>query len=182
MFGTDRPVAGYHPFGGWLGRRRCGPVRQRGCRWGGKRRSRNAMPIRGRCCSPRSPNVSPGTMRAALQLTRRISNALMTRFYRERPGEWDLHDEMAASEVADVLPGSLEVKPGGHPRPILRSCASSTSRPRAGRRWRRVREGVARRTASSTSLSSSAPSRMLSARRRSIPILLRPSWPKPLAA
>ena len=47
------------------------------------------------------------------QLTRRISNALMTRFYRERPGEWDLHDEMAASEVADVLPGSLS-EAGGH--------------------------------------------------------------------
>ena len=40
----------------------------------------------------------------ASQLTRRISNALMTRSYRQRPSEWDVHDESAASEVANVLP------------------------------------------------------------------------------
>ena len=40
----------------------------------------------------------------ASQLTRRISNALMTRSYRQRPSEWDVHDESATSEVANVLP------------------------------------------------------------------------------
>ena len=40
-------------------------------------------------------------------LSRRISNALLTRAYRGRAGEWDAHDEAAGSEVADVLPPSL---------------------------------------------------------------------------
>ncbi len=43
----------------------------------------------------------------AAALARRISNALLTRAYRERPGEWDMHDEMPASEVVDVLPPAL---------------------------------------------------------------------------
>jgi arginine decarboxylase len=40
----------------------------------------------------------------AAQLARRISNALMTRSYRRRTSDWDVHDEGVASEVADVLP------------------------------------------------------------------------------
>jgi arginine decarboxylase len=40
-------------------------------------------------------------------LTRRFSNALLTRSYRERAGEWDVHDEMAADEVADIMPPAL---------------------------------------------------------------------------
>ena len=39
----------------------------------------------------------------ALRLARRISNALLTRAYRERPGEWDAAED-TASEVIDVLP------------------------------------------------------------------------------
>ena len=39
----------------------------------------------------------------ALRLARRISNALLTRAYRERPGEWDAAED-TASEVTDVLP------------------------------------------------------------------------------
>jgi len=43
----------------------------------------------------------------AAALARRISNALLTRAYRERPGEWDVHDNMPADEVADVMPPAL---------------------------------------------------------------------------
>src|SRR4051812_16319663 len=42
------------------------------------------------------------------RLARRFSNALLTRSYRARPSEWDLHSERAADEVADVLPPGLE--------------------------------------------------------------------------
>lgn len=38
------------------------------------------------------------------KLARRISNGLLTHAYRDRVGEWDVHDEMEAGEVADVLP------------------------------------------------------------------------------
>ena len=41
------------------------------------------------------------------RLARRISNTLLTRAYRERPSEWDLHAEMAADEVADIMPPGL---------------------------------------------------------------------------
>ncbi len=44
----------------------------------------------------------------AARLARRISNALMTRAYRERPSEWDPHAEMDVDEVADVMPPGLE--------------------------------------------------------------------------
>ena len=44
----------------------------------------------------------------AARLARRISNALMTRVYRERPSEWDPHAEMDVDEVADVMPPGLE--------------------------------------------------------------------------
>jgi arginine decarboxylase len=40
----------------------------------------------------------------AAKLVRRISNGLLTRAYRGRLGEWDIHDEMAPGEVADVMP------------------------------------------------------------------------------
>ena len=43
----------------------------------------------------------------AARLARRISNALMTRAYRERPSEWDPHAEMDADEVADIMPPGL---------------------------------------------------------------------------
>jgi arginine decarboxylase len=49
----------------------------------------------------------------AAQLGRRISNALLTRSYRDRPGEWDVHDDTATSEVADVLP-PLQAEVGAH--------------------------------------------------------------------
>ena len=40
----------------------------------------------------------------AAKLARRISNGLLTRVYRERQAEWDVHQEMSSSEVADILP------------------------------------------------------------------------------
>jgi len=43
----------------------------------------------------------------AASLTRRISNSLLTRAYRKRPGEWEQHDEMPADEVVDVMPPAL---------------------------------------------------------------------------
>ena len=41
------------------------------------------------------------------RLARRFSNALLTDRYRERSSEWDLHGEMAADEVAEILPPGL---------------------------------------------------------------------------
>ena len=40
----------------------------------------------------------------AAKLARRISNGLLTRAYRGRPSEWDVHDEMSPAEVADIMP------------------------------------------------------------------------------
>jgi arginine decarboxylase len=37
-------------------------------------------------------------------LARRISNALITRSYRDRPGEWDVHQETSSVEIAGVMP------------------------------------------------------------------------------
>jgi arginine decarboxylase len=51
----------------------------------------------------------------AARLARRISNALLTHAYRGRPSEWDVHEDLSATEVADVLPhGNGEA--GGRPR------------------------------------------------------------------
>src|SRR4051794_29988525 len=52
---------------------------------------------------------------SAARLARRISNALMTRSYRERPSEWDANAEMAADEAADVLPPGLDRSEGRRP-------------------------------------------------------------------
>ena len=46
------------------------------------------------------------------KLARRISNGLLTRAYRGRPGEWDVHDEMSSSETADIMPPATG-EPGG---------------------------------------------------------------------
>src|SRR5918994_413499 len=43
----------------------------------------------------------------AARLARRISNALMTRVYRERPSEWDPHAEIEVDEAADIMPPGL---------------------------------------------------------------------------
>jgi arginine decarboxylase len=40
-------------------------------------------------------------------LARRISGALLTRSYRERPGEWEAGEEIAPGDIADVLPPSI---------------------------------------------------------------------------
>jgi arginine decarboxylase len=40
----------------------------------------------------------------AAKLARRISNGLLTRAYRNRPAEWEVHEEMSSGEVADVMP------------------------------------------------------------------------------
>jgi arginine/lysine/ornithine decarboxylase len=48
-------------------------------------------------------------------LVRRISNAILTRSYRERAADWDMHDEMAADEVAEVLPPGLGERQGYRP-------------------------------------------------------------------
>ncbi|OOG77535.1 decarboxylase, partial [Sinorhizobium sp. A49] len=40
----------------------------------------------------------------AAKLARRISNGLLTHSYRGRPSEWDVHDEMSATEVVDIMP------------------------------------------------------------------------------
>ena len=73
------------------------------------RRSRAITPIRGRSSSPLlRERIAANDAAGAARLARRISNALLTRAYRERPSEWDLHAEMGADEVADVMPPGLE--------------------------------------------------------------------------
>src|SRR6516164_7300053 len=51
--------------------------------------------------------IAEGNAAGAAALARRISNSLLTRAYRSRPGEWDLNDEMSEEEVADVMPPAL---------------------------------------------------------------------------
>src|SRR5215213_2870246 len=41
------------------------------------------------------------------RLARRISNALLTRAYRQHASEWDLHAEMAPDDVVDIMPPGL---------------------------------------------------------------------------
>ena len=55
---------------------------------------------------------------SAARLARRISNALLTRSYRDRPGDWDLHDERAGSDLADIMPPALDEN-GGTFRPYF---------------------------------------------------------------
>jgi arginine decarboxylase len=43
----------------------------------------------------------------AARLARRISNGLLTHAYRGRQGEWDVHNEMSTTEVADVMPSGI---------------------------------------------------------------------------
>ena len=51
-----------------------------------------------------SERIASNDAGGAAKLARRISNGLLTRVYRGRPAEWDVHDEMSPSEVADVMP------------------------------------------------------------------------------
>ncbi len=49
----------------------------------------------------------------AAMLARRVSNGLLTHSYRGRSSEWDVHEELSTTEVANVLPnGTAEA--GGH--------------------------------------------------------------------
>ena len=43
----------------------------------------------------------------AQKLARVISNALLTRSFRERPGEWDAADDAGSAEAADILPPGM---------------------------------------------------------------------------
>ncbi|WP_270935083.1 aminotransferase class I/II-fold pyridoxal phosphate-dependent enzyme [Falsiroseomonas oryzae] len=56
---------------------------------------------------------------SAARLARRISNALLTRSYRERPGDWDLHDEHAPGDVVDIMPPALDEDHAGTRRPYF---------------------------------------------------------------
>jgi arginine decarboxylase len=55
---------------------------------------------------------------SAARLARRISNALLTRSYRDRPGEWDLQEEPGAGDLADIMPPALD-EAGGTFRPYF---------------------------------------------------------------
>jgi arginine decarboxylase len=57
--------------------------------------------------------IATGDASGTAKLARRISNALLMRSYRNRPGEWDIHYEASPDEVVDVLP-PLSGEPGGH--------------------------------------------------------------------
>jgi arginine decarboxylase len=43
----------------------------------------------------------------AARLARRISNALLTRSYRNHAGEWDVHEDAQGTRVADMLPPAM---------------------------------------------------------------------------
>ncbi|WP_237215344.1 aminotransferase class I/II-fold pyridoxal phosphate-dependent enzyme [Falsiroseomonas oryziterrae] len=55
-----------------------------------------------------SEQVAGGDLGGAARLARRISNALLTRSYRDRPGDWEASEDRAGSEVADILPPALD--------------------------------------------------------------------------
>ncbi len=59
--------------------------------------------------------VATNDAKGAAALVRRISNGIITRAYRGRAAEWDVHDEMAADEVTDVLPPGTGETTGRRP-------------------------------------------------------------------
>ena len=58
----------------------------------------------GRLLAALNERVAANDAGGAAKLARRISNGLLTHGYRDRPAEWDVHDERSAGEVADLLP------------------------------------------------------------------------------
>ncbi|WP_207538177.1 hypothetical protein [Sabulicella rubraurantiaca] len=54
-----------------------------------------------------SERIASGDASGAAKLARRISDALLTKSYRERPGEWDAKEDTPVTDVADVLPAAL---------------------------------------------------------------------------
>lgn len=52
--------------------------------------------------------IASGDAAGAARLARRISDALLTRSFRDRPGEWESQEEVLANEVADTLPAGLD--------------------------------------------------------------------------
>ncbi|MDE1993404.1 MAG: decarboxylase [Rhizobiaceae bacterium] len=62
-----------------------------------------------------SERIASNDAGGAAKLARRISNGLLTRVYRGRPAEWDVHGEMSSGEVADVLPMSAAETPAHRP-------------------------------------------------------------------
>src|SRR4051794_38132426 len=78
---------------------------------------------------------------SAARLARRISNALITRAYRERPSEWDANAEMAADEAADVLPPGLDRSEGRRPycEVLFVSAQPATRWPKLADELRRLR-------------------------------------------
>lgn len=70
-----------------------------------------------RLLSTLTERIATNDAGGAAKLARRISNGLLTHAYRGRPNEWDVHEEMSTTEVADVLPhGASE---GGSRRPYF---------------------------------------------------------------
>ena len=59
------------------------------------------------------------------KLARRISNGLLTRSYRGRPGEWDVHDEMSSSETGRY--NAARYRRTGRSPPLLRSSVREQS-------------------------------------------------------
>ena len=78
-----------------------------------------------------SEQVASGDAAGAARLARRISNALLTRSYRERPGDWEPNEDRAGSEMADIMPPALDGD-GGTFRPYF-EVLCVTSQPAA--RW-----------------------------------------------
>ena len=99
-------------------------------------------------------NDASGSARLAL----RISNALLTRAYRERPAECDLHAEVGSDEIAEIMPPGLDGAEAHRPYfEVLFVSAQPASRwPALADELRRLRR---REDASPTSRSSSAPSK-----------------------
>lgn len=66
----------------------------------------------GRLLSALAERIATDDAGGAAKLARRISNGLLTHSYRGRPSEWDVHEEMSATEVTDIMPPGTG-EPGG---------------------------------------------------------------------
>jgi len=77
----------------------------------------------------------------ASKLGRRISNALLTRSYHGRAGEWDAADDVSTAEVADVLPPAVGEGPARQPyfEVLFVNSQPAARWPALAAEWRRLR-------------------------------------------
>lgn len=106
--------------------------------------------------------AAAGDAAGSLALATRIAQALMTRSFRQHAGDWSAQDD-GNGEIPDLLPPTLG--PAAARRPYFETLIVTGSRPTTGRALpQNGASCAAPPTGSSTSRSSSAASRMRSAR------------------